>query len=421
MQFQGVHTAIVTPFRDGEVDLDAFRALCRRQQEGGVDGLVVCGTTGETPTLAHAEWRALLQAAREAVGDALPLTMGCGTNDTARTVDLLREARDLGADAALVVTPYYNKPSPAGHRAHVAACVDVGLPVMLYHIPGRTGQRLSVELITELCETEGVVALKEATADLTLAQALMNRTDAAMMSGDDFTFAALMAVGGAGVVSVLSNVAPEQTVTMGCGTNDTARTVDLLREARDLGADAALVVTPYYNKPSPAGHRAHVAACVDVGLPVMLYHIPGRTGQRLSVELITELCETEGVVALKEATADLTLAQALMNRTDAAMMSGDDFTFAALMAVGGAGVVSVLSNVAPEQTVAWARAASAGDREQVVALRRQLTPVVDYLFHSTNPAPCKAILARMGLCENELRLPLVPVDLAPEGLVAGLR
>lgn len=282
MQFQGVHTAIVTPFRDGEVDLDAFRALCRRQQEGGVDGLVVCGTTGETPTLAHAEWRALLQAAREAVGDALPLTMGCGTNDTARTVDLLREARDLGADAALVVTPYYNKPSPAGHRAHVAACVDVGLPVMLYHIPGRTGQRLSVELITELCETEGVVALKEATADLTLAQALMNRTDAAMMSGDDFTFAALMAV-------------------------------------------------------------------------------------------------------------------------------------------GGAGVVSVLSNVAPEQTVAWARAASAGDREQVVALRRQLTPVVDYLFHSTNPAPCKAILARMGLCENELRLPLVPVDLAPEGLVAGLR
>ena len=135
---------------------------------------------------------------------------------------------------------------------------------------------------------------------------------------------------------------------------------------------------------------------------------------------MARLADIPNIVGIKEATADLTLGQAVMNRTDVAIMSGDDFTFAALMAVGGAGVVSVLSNVAPAQTVQWARAAAAGDRETVVALRRQLTPVVDYLFHTCNPVPAKAILAAQGLLANELRLPLAAIEPAPAAIVDGL-
>ncbi len=212
MPWKGVHTAIVTPFRDDHVDEVAFRALVARQVRGGVQGIVVAGTTGESPTLDTAERDLLLRIALDEVGGGMPVTMGVGTNDTRSTVANTARARELGAAAGLLVLPYYNKPTPEGLRAHVRAAASVGLPLMVYHVPGRTAQRLSPELLASLCEIEGVIACKEATGDLTFGQDLMLLTKKPVLSGDDFTWLPFLSVGGTGVVSVLSNVAPANTV-----------------------------------------------------------------------------------------------------------------------------------------------------------------------------------------------------------------
>ncbi len=210
--WRGVHTAIVTPFRDDKVDEPAFRALLTRQIRGGVQGIVVAGTTGESPTLDSAERDTLLRIALEEAGGGLPITMGVGTNDTRTTVAYTERARDIGAAAGLLVLPYYNKPTPEGLRAHVRAAAAVGLPLIVYHVPGRTAQRLSPELLASLCEIDGVVACKEATGDIQFGQDVLSLTDRPMLSGDDFTWLPLLSVGGTGVISVLSNVAPAATV-----------------------------------------------------------------------------------------------------------------------------------------------------------------------------------------------------------------
>ncbi len=270
MAFEGVITALVTPFRDGAVDLAAFEALVERQVRAGVHGLVPCGTTGEAPTLTEDEWRSVVEACVRVAAGRVPIVAGCGTYDTAHSVHRCRVAREAGADAALVVTPYYNKPPLPGLSAHVRACTASGLPLVLYHIPGRTGLRLGAPALAELCALPGVAALKEATGDVAFANDLLPR----------------------------------------------------------------------------------------VRIPVL---------------------------------------------------SGDDALFLPLVAVGARGVISVLSNVAPRATVALWEAASAGDLREATRLHRRLLPLVDWLFHTTNPIPVKAALAATGLCRDECRLPLVPV------------
>ena len=222
MKLEGVFTALVTPFDNEGVDLDCFRSLCHRQLRSGVSGLVPCGTTGETPTLSTQEWSALISCAVEVAqleGERqrqhFPVIAGCGSNATSTTLENLRIAKSLGADAALVVFPYYNKPNPEGHIKHIEMCAKEGLPLVLYHVPGRTGQRLSAELLAQLCRINGVVGIKEATGDVALGQELLNAlcdTDICLLSGDDFTYAALVAMGFSGVISVLSNPAPMMAV-----------------------------------------------------------------------------------------------------------------------------------------------------------------------------------------------------------------
>lgn len=229
---EGVHTALVTPFAaDESVDLPVFARLVRRQFEGGVHGVVVAGTTGESPTLDADERAAMLSAALEAASGRGAVTMGVGTNVTKSTVANCVRARDAGAHAGLLVLPYYNKPTPDGLRAHVRAACETGLPILVYHVPGRTGQRLSPELLAELCEIRGVVACKEATGDVTYGQDVMLRTATPQLSGDDFTWLPLLSVGGAGVISVLSNVAPRDTVAVWSAwrAGDTARAAALHR------------------------------------------------------------------------------------------------------------------------------------------------------------------------------------------------
>ncbi len=211
--WQGVHTAAVTPFKQGAIDIEAWRALIARQVSAGVQGIVVAGTTGESPTLDTAERDVLLRVALGEAADAgVPVTMGVGTNDTRSTVANTERARDIGAAAGLLVLPYYNRPTPEGLQAHVRAAAEVGLPLIVYHVPGRTGQRLTPGLLAALCEVEGVVACKEATGELQYGQDLMLLTRRPILSGDDFTWLPLLAVGGTGVISVLSNVAPAATV-----------------------------------------------------------------------------------------------------------------------------------------------------------------------------------------------------------------
>jgi 4-hydroxy-tetrahydrodipicolinate synthase len=210
---RGVHTALVTPFRaDGAVDIEAFERLCARQIKGGIHGLVPCGTTGESPTLSGDEWSALVSAARRVAAGRVPVTAGVGTNATRSTVEKCVKAQQLGADAGLMVLPYYNKPNPAGLRAHVREAASVGLPLVLYHVPGRTGQRVGHELLAELTNMDGVVGLKEATGDIRYGVDVVQRTKVPVLSGDDFTFLGLMAMGGSGVISVVSNVDPAGTV-----------------------------------------------------------------------------------------------------------------------------------------------------------------------------------------------------------------
>lgn len=274
---EGIHTAIVTPFgADGSVDIDAFEALCERQIEAGVHGIVACGTTGEAVTLTPEEWKQVVGAAVRVCRKRVTVTAGVGTNDTAHTVRNVEAALELGADLGLLVFPYYNKPNPAGHRAHLRAAAAPGLPLMLYHVPGRTAQVLPVDLLAALCETGGVVAVKEATGDVRYGTDLLARTKVAVLSGDDFTFLGLMAQGATGCVSVLSNVAPAETVGVWKAHRD-GRAEEAVARLRRLWE----LLTFLFSESSPVPCKAALASIglcrPDVRLPLATFSGPSPT------------------------------------------------------------------------------------------------------------------------------------------------
>jgi 4-hydroxy-tetrahydrodipicolinate synthase len=203
--------ALATPFRDGEVDYGALGRLVDYQIAGGTQGLVPCGTTGESPTLTHEEHDRVVELVVQRAAGRVPVIAGTGSNATAEALRLTRHAKQAGADACLVVNPYYNKPTQHGMMAHVAALADVGLPIVLYNIPGRTGIELAVETIVEMYERlEMVVAVKEATGKLDVSSAIAAACDIPILSGDDSLTLPICSVGGAGVISVLANVLPAE-------------------------------------------------------------------------------------------------------------------------------------------------------------------------------------------------------------------
>jgi 4-hydroxy-tetrahydrodipicolinate synthase len=211
--FKGVLPALVTPFRDGAVDEDAFVRLVERQITGGVHGLVPVGTTGETATLSHDEHRRVVELCVRTAAGRVPVIAGAGSNATAEAIELVRHAKTIGADAALVVTPYYNRPSQEGLYAHYAAIdAAVQLPVIVYNVPSRTSVDISNEVLARLAKLPNIVGIKDATGDLARAsqQRLMCGEDWVMLSGDDPTALGYMAHGGHGCISVTANVAPEQ-------------------------------------------------------------------------------------------------------------------------------------------------------------------------------------------------------------------
>jgi 4-hydroxy-tetrahydrodipicolinate synthase len=211
MMFHGSIPALVTPFKDGAVDADAFAAFVEWQIAEGSSGLVPCGTTGESPTLSLPEHYAVIAQTVEVANKRVPVIAGCGSNDTATALAHMREAARLGADAALIVVPYYNKPSQAGLIAHFTALAEASrLPIIIYNIPGRSVADMSIETMAALAKLPTVVGVKDATGNLARVSAQRSAcgADFVQLSGNDDMALGFNAMGGVGCISVTANVAP---------------------------------------------------------------------------------------------------------------------------------------------------------------------------------------------------------------------
>ncbi|BCG49171.1 4-hydroxy-tetrahydrodipicolinate synthase [Citrifermentans bremense] len=211
--FQGSIVAIVTPFINGAVDEEKLRELVEFQIENGTDAIVPCGTTGESSTLSYVEHDRVIQVVVEQVNKRVPVIAGTGSNSTHEAIEITQHAKELGADGALLVTPYYNKPSQEGLFRHYKAVADaVALPQILYNVPGRTGVNLLPETVARLSVHPNIVAIKEATGSLQQASEVLalcgDKLD--VLSGDDFITLPIMAAGGKGVISVTANIMPKE-------------------------------------------------------------------------------------------------------------------------------------------------------------------------------------------------------------------
>lgn len=207
--FEGLSVAMVTPFRRGEVDRDGTARLVDFMIEGGVENLVVSGSTGEAATCTVEERRALWTFVREQVRGRVPLIAGTGTNGTAESVTLTRMAEELGMDGAMIVTPFYNKPTPKGQIAHFRTIARATkLPLILYNVPGRTGTNTKPEVFEAVSGEPNIVAVKEASGNLEQAHAIRANTRLTVLSGDDALTLPMIAVGAAGIISVAGNAAP---------------------------------------------------------------------------------------------------------------------------------------------------------------------------------------------------------------------
>jgi len=211
---RGAFTALITPFRNGDVDTDALRELVDRQIDGGIDGLVPCGTTGEAATLSYDEQLEVIRVVADQAKGRVPVIAGTGTNNTRNTLAFTRRVAELpGVDAALVVVPYYNKPDQPGMIHHFTQVADQGgLPVVLYNVPGRTIVSMTPATVATLAAHPNIIAIKEASGsmkfDAEVFAAVGDRDDFAFLSGDDFTTMPFVAMGGHGCISVLSNLDP---------------------------------------------------------------------------------------------------------------------------------------------------------------------------------------------------------------------
>jgi 4-hydroxy-tetrahydrodipicolinate synthase len=209
MLFSGSYVAIATPFQDGAIDRTAYRKLIEFQIENGTAGIVPCGTTGESATLSHEEHGELVRLTVELVAGRVPVIAGTGSNSTREALKLTAEAKRAGADAALLITPYYNKPGQQGLYEHYKAIAEeVDLPLVLYNVPGRTGVSLTAATIQRLGEFSNIVAVKDATGSIDWTSEVCGDCDLMVLSGDDSATLPMISIGACGVISVLANIAP---------------------------------------------------------------------------------------------------------------------------------------------------------------------------------------------------------------------
>lgn len=230
--FRGAYTALITPFRNGQIDEPALRRLVDAQIEGGIDGLVPVGTTGESPTLTHAEHLRVVEIVADAAAGRVPVLAGAGSNCTATAIEFAQACKRIGVAGTLQISPYYNKPTQDGLYAHFVAIAEASeLPVVVYNVPSRTSCDLLADTVARLAKHELVVGIKEATADMVRASTIRELCgpDFDLLSGDDGTLFPFLAVGGDGVISVGSNLVPQLFARM-CAAAKAGR----WDEARDL-------------------------------------------------------------------------------------------------------------------------------------------------------------------------------------------
>ncbi|MDF1577206.1 MAG: 4-hydroxy-tetrahydrodipicolinate synthase [Desulfobulbales bacterium] len=210
-RFKGAFVAIVTPFTDAKLDEQELIDLIEFQIAGGTHGIVPCGTTGESATMSHEEHHRVVELTIKTVNGRVPVVAGSGSNSTSESIALTRHAREAGADGALVITPYYNKPSQEGLYRHFKAVAEaVDIPIILYNVPSRTGVNMLPATVARCARIPNIVGIKEATGDLNQVSEVIRLCPDGftVLSGDDFTALATVAIGGKGVISVTSNVAP---------------------------------------------------------------------------------------------------------------------------------------------------------------------------------------------------------------------
>ncbi len=211
MKLAGCYTALVTPFKNGAVDYEAFAKLLDAQLAGGVAGVVPVGTTGESPTLTMKEHSEVIEFTIRRCKGKCTVIAGTGANSTAEAIQLTKEAAEMGADATLQVTPYYNKPTNEGLYRHFSEVADkCGLPVVLYNVPGRSGKEIPIEVVARLSKNPLIVAVKEAAGSVERVSAIKNVCDITVLSGDDSLTLPMMSVGAAGIISVASNILPAE-------------------------------------------------------------------------------------------------------------------------------------------------------------------------------------------------------------------
>ena len=221
--FKGSIVALVTPFQDGQVDLEKLDELVEFQISSGTHGIVPCGTTGESATLTHREHEEVIERVVKTVDGRIPVIAGTGSNSTEEAIRLTRYASEVGADGALLITPYYNKPTQEGlYRHYEAIASQTSIPLVLYNVPSRTAVHLSSETVNRLAEFQNIVAIKEASGSADQAVEILNGSGLTVLSGDDGFTLPLMCLGASGVISVAANIIPKEMADM----------VDLMEEGR---------------------------------------------------------------------------------------------------------------------------------------------------------------------------------------------
>ena len=289
--FGEILTAVATPFaEDDSVDEAAFAELCTSLVDDGSDGLVVSGTTGEASTLTDEEKVRLCEIAVAAVGDRASVIAGTGSNDTAHSVHLTEAVAELGVDAVLAVTPYYNRPPRAGLVGHFGAMAAVGLPVVLYNIPGRTSLNMPPEVICELAEIDGVVALKQANDDLDETRKIMDGSDLAIYAGNDDMLRPIVEMGGAGVISVVSHLVAPQLATLAAA----ARAGETDR-ARALDEELAGVIAALFVASNPILIKAALEMCGRI--PSARVRLPLVEATPVERDILRTVLEAQGLLS----------------------------------------------------------------------------------------------------------------------------
>lgn len=266
--FKGAIVAIVTPFKNGKVDEGKLRELIEFQIANGTDGIVPCGTTGESPTLSHEEHDRVIEITVDAVRKRVPVIAGTGSNSTAEALRLTKHAHEVGADGALIVCPYYNRPTQEGLYQHYKLIAEnVSIPIIVYNIPGRTGVNLLPETLARLAKIPNIVGTKEASGSLKQMHDVIAicGPDFAVLSGDDFFTYPLLCLGGHGIISVVSNVAPA----------DMAALVDAfaagdLKKAKDLHFKMVPLVDSLFIETNPVPVKAALAMMGKIDYEVRL-------------------------------------------------------------------------------------------------------------------------------------------------------